>query len=104
MVTQSLPDVLTPQQVASYLQVDLETVRDLIRDERLIASRIGDDYRVQRRHVDFLLWTTQSKPDFSLREYTDEEIEAFLKEDELDDETRQIAEEFLRIMDDNDKR
>lgn len=103
MIAQPLPEVLTPEQVADYLQVEPGIVRELIRDEQLIASRIGDDYRVQRRHVDLLLWTTQNKPDFPLREYTDEEIEAFLKEDELNDETKAIVESFTRMMDARDK-
>lgn len=102
MVTQTLPDVLTPEQVATYLQIDPDTVRELIRDERLIASQIGDDYRVQKRHVDLLLWTSQTRPDITLREYTDAEIEAFLKEDKLDDEARDIVEQFTRMMDAND--
>ena len=103
MVAQSLPDVLTPEQVAAYLQVDERTVRDLIRDERLIASQIGDDYRIQKRHVDLLLWTTQNTSDVRVRDYSDDELAAFFNEDELDAEARAAAQSFARMMDAQDE-
>ena len=42
----SADDLLTPEQVASYLQVDRGTVYRYIREGRLAASKLGRAYRV----------------------------------------------------------
>lgn len=89
------PEVMTPEQAADYLQVNRETIYRYIRDGKLVASRLGRSYRIQKRHLDFLLWVTRTDLDFPLREYSDEEIEEFLREDEVDDEARAIVERML---------
>lgn len=45
-------DVMTPEQVADYLQVATETVYRLIRQRRLAATRIGRAYRIPREDVE----------------------------------------------------
>lgn len=82
---QPIQDVLTPDQAAEYLQVDRETIYRYIRQGKLIASRIGRTYRVPKRSLDLLLWATRTRPDITLREYTDAEIDDFIAADQLDE-------------------
>jgi excisionase family DNA binding protein len=88
-------DILTPEQAAEYLQVDRETIYRYIRQGKLVASKLGRAYRIPRGSIDLLLWATRTRDDVSLREYTGSEIAEFIKEDQLDEEARKIAERFL---------
>ena len=90
-------EVMTPEQAAEYLQVNRETVYRYIREGKLVASRLGRSYRIPKRSLDLLLWATRTRQDVTLREYTGEEVGEFLGSDELDQETREIAEQFLRV-------
>ena len=94
----SFPEIMTPEQAAEYLQVSRETVYRYIRQGKLVASRLGRSYRVQKRNLDLLLWEnrTQQMP---LRQYTPEEVEAFIREDRLGATAAQIANRFLRSTD-----
>ncbi len=89
-------EILTPDQAAEYLQVDRETIYRYIRQGKLAASRLGRAYRIPRRSLDLLLWATRTRQDLSLREYTGEEVAEFLRADELDDETQDVAARFSR--------
>ncbi len=88
-------DVLTPGQAAECLQVNRQTVYRYIREGRLAASRLGRVYRIPRRSLELLLWATRTRPDIALRDYTAGEINAFLRADQLDDETRAIMQRFV---------
>ena len=88
-------EVLTPEQAADYLQVNRETVYRYIRQGKLVASKLGRTYRVPKRSLDLLLWSTRTCEDITLREYTGAEIEGFLEDDRLDDEAGEIAQRFL---------
>lgn len=46
-----LGDMLTPEQVAGYLQLNKDTVYRLIRSKRLAATRIGRAYRIPREDL-----------------------------------------------------
>lgn len=85
-----LPDILTPDQAASYLQVDRETIYRYIRDGRLGASRIGRSLRIPRQSIDLLLLANRARPDLPVRTYTDQQIAGFLEEDHLDDAAREV--------------
>ncbi|SRR5579871_2392449 len=89
------PEVLTVEQTAALLQVSKETVYRYIRDGLLRASRIGRGYRVPRSNVERLLWNQRVRQDIPLREYSDEELDQFLRDDELTPETRTIVEQLL---------
>ncbi|MCX6020162.1 MAG: helix-turn-helix domain-containing protein [Chloroflexi bacterium] len=93
---ESLPEILTPEQAAEYLQISRAAVYRLIRDGKLAANKLGRAYRIPRGNLELLLWTTPVRPDLRLREYTAEEIAGFLEDDRLDDETREIADRFWR--------
>jgi excisionase family DNA binding protein len=86
----SFPELMTAKQAAEYLQVSRETVYRYIRQGELVASRLGRTCRVQKRNLDLLLWKKRTKQ-MPLRQYAAEEVEAFLREDELDAKAAQIA-------------
>ena len=90
----SFPEIMTPEQAAEYLQVSRETVYRYIRQGKLVASRLGRSYRVPKRNLDLLLWENRTT-EIPLRQYTSAEVEAFLREDELDTKAAQIAQRFL---------
>jgi len=55
-------EIMTPEQVADYLQLSKDTVYRYIREGKLTASRLGRTYRVPRENVDlFLLATSTSE-------------------------------------------
>ena len=86
----SFPQIMTAEQAAEYLQVSRETVYRYIRQGKLVTSRLGRSYRIQNRNLDLLLWESRTGQ-MPLRQFTPQEVEAFLKEDELDAEAAQIA-------------
>ncbi|MFN8535367.1 MAG: helix-turn-helix domain-containing protein [Dehalococcoidia bacterium] len=91
--TERIPDLLTPDQAATFLQLNRETVYRYIRAGKLDASRLGRSYRIPRRSVESLLQATRVRP---LRTWSDDEIAAYLAEDELDDDARAVVETFDR--------
>ena len=91
---ESKRDILTPDQAADYLQIDRETIYRYIRQGKLVASKLGRTYRIPRRSLDLLLWTTRTRQDITLREYTGQEVADFLRADELDQEAQEIANRF----------
>ncbi len=91
MMLETTRDVLTPDQAADYLQVDRETIYRCIRQGKLVASKLGRAYRIPRRSLELLLWTTRTRQDITLREYTGQEVADFLRADELDQEAREIT-------------
>jgi excisionase family DNA binding protein len=55
-------DIMTPEQVADYLQLNTDTVYRLIRGKRLAASRIGRTYRISREDVEAFLLEHSTRP------------------------------------------
>jgi len=96
ILMERIRDILTPDQAADYLQVDRETVYRYIRQGKLVASRLGRSYRIPRRNLDLLLWTTSTRPDVPLRDYSPADIAGFLRDDALDGEAKAIAARFAR--------
>lgn len=91
-------EILTPEQAADYLQVNRETVYRYIREGKLIASRLGRAYRIPRTSLDALLWSTSTRPAIKLRDYTREQIDEFIKEDQLTGKAKDVAERFSKVM------
>lgn len=89
-------EIMTPEQAAEYLQVSRETVYRYIRRGCLLASKLGRTYRIPKSSLDLLLWSTRTRPDITLREYTGAEIEQFLRDDQLAGEAAAMAERFRR--------
>ena len=92
--TPAFPEIMTPEQAAEYLQVSRETVYRYIRQGKLVASRLGRSYRVSKRNLDLLLWESRTSQQ-PLRQYTPEEVERFLRDDELDTRAARIAQRFI---------
>ena len=58
----TIKEIMTPEQVADYLQLNKETVYRYIREGKLVASRLGRNYRIPKESVDlFLLATSTDK-------------------------------------------
>jgi hypothetical protein len=50
-----------------------------------VASKLGRHYRIPRRSIDLLLWSTRTREDITLREYTGQEIAGFMAADQVID-------------------
>ena len=50
-----LQDIMTPEQVADYLQMNTDTIYRLIRSRKLSAAKIGRSYRIPKEDVDTFL-------------------------------------------------
>jgi len=59
---EAVKEIMTPEQVASYLQLNKDTVYRYIRDGKLIASKLGRNYRVPKVNVDLFLLATSTNP------------------------------------------
>ncbi len=56
-------EVMTPEQVAGYLQLNKDTVYRLIRQKKLAATRIGRAYRVPKEDLESFLLANSTRPD-----------------------------------------
>jgi len=91
-------DVLTPQEVAEYLQLTPDTVYRYIREGKLAASKLGRYYRIPKENVELFLLATSVAGGAGLRTFPRAEIEEWLKEDGIDQETRSIGEKLLAAL------
>src|SRR5438046_8586627 len=55
-------EIMTPEQVAEYLQLNTDTVYRLIRQNQLAASQIGRSYRIPKEDVESFLLTHSTRP------------------------------------------
>lgn len=55
-------EILTPEQVAEYLQLNTDTVYRLIRQDQLAASQIGRTYRIPREDLENFLLAHSNRP------------------------------------------
>jgi excisionase family DNA binding protein len=90
----AFPEIMTPEQAAEYLQVSRETIYRYIHQGKLAASCLGRTYRIPKRNLELLLWENRTEQ-VPLRQYSQQEVAAFLRDDALDPETAQIAKRFL---------
>lgn len=58
-----LRQILTPEQVADYLQVRKDTIYRYIRHGRLAAVKLGRTYRVPRENLDLFLLENATRSD-----------------------------------------
>ena len=59
MSLDSLPDILTPKQLAEALQISDQTIKKAIRVGRLEAFKVGRDWRIEKSSV--LNWIERGK-------------------------------------------
>jgi excisionase family DNA binding protein len=57
---EAIKEIMTPEQVADYLQLSKDTVYRYIREGKLTASRLGRNYRIPKGNVDLLLLATST--------------------------------------------
>jgi excisionase family DNA binding protein len=88
-------EVLTPEEVAEYLQLTPDTIYRYIRQGKLVASRLGRQYRIPRANVELLLQVTSTAGAAPLRTFSKAEMKEWLEEDRLDGETRATAEQLV---------
>lgn len=88
-------EVLTPREVAEYLQLAPDTVYRYIREGRLVASRLGRQYRIPKKNVELFLLATSTGGDARMRTFSRERVVAWLEEDRIDEETQALSEELL---------
>jgi len=91
-------EVLTPEQAAEYLQLTPDTIYRYIRQGKLVASRLGRQYRIPRANLELLLLTTSTAGAAQLRTFSRAQVEEWLKEDPLDGETRAVAERLVAAV------
>lgn len=103
MSKESLPSIFTPEQAARYLQINRETIYRYIRQGRLDASKLGRSYRIPRQSIDLLLQATRTRQDIRLREYTEEQLEQFARDDTLDEPTMEVVKRFIQVMDETER-
>lgn len=95
--TMALAEMLTPEEVAEYLRVTPATVYASIRQGRLVAFRVGQQYRISRENLDlFLLSNATAQP--PLRTFNEDDVERFLDEDHIDESIREIGQNLLRAL------
>ena len=93
----TMPYVMTPKQVAGYLQVGPDTIYRYIRQGKLTASRLGRSYRITRDSVDRLLLITRSTSSIPVRRYSRKEMLTFIKDDQLDAQTESTVERLIQV-------
>lgn len=54
-------EIMTIQQAANYLQVCDKTVRRLISKKELVASKVGNSWRVKKSDIDEYMLRTRNK-------------------------------------------
>jgi excisionase family DNA binding protein len=91
-------DVLTPQEVAEYLQLAPDTIYRYIKQGKLVASKLGRQYRVPKANVELFLLATSTAGEAHLRTFPRAELEEWLREDHIDQETRAIGERLLAAV------
>lgn len=60
---EKIKEVMTPEQVAEYLQLHKDTVYRYIREGKLIASRLGRNYRITKANVVIFLLSKVFRPE-----------------------------------------
>jgi len=54
-------EIMTPEQVAEYLQMNTDTVYRFIRERKLAAGRIGRSYRVPKEDLEAFLLANSTR-------------------------------------------
>jgi excisionase family DNA binding protein len=55
-----LREIMTPEQVAGYLQLNKDTIYRYIREGKIAASRLGRSYRILKGDIDVFLMATST--------------------------------------------
>ena len=88
-------DVLTPQEVAQYLQLTPDTVYRYIRQGKIVASVVGRQYRIPKKNLQLFLLATSTGGDARMRTFTKQQVSEWLEEDQIGEEILSIGQELL---------
>ena len=94
-------DVLTPQEVAEYLQLTPDTVYRYIREGKLVASQLGRQYRIPKKNVELFLLATSTAGDARMRTFTRQQAGEWLEEDRIGEEAQSIGQALLSRLRDS---
>lgn len=59
MVLDNLPEITTPQELADFLKVNVQTIKRAIKSGKLKALRVARDWRIERNAV--IEWIEERK-------------------------------------------
>ena len=93
--------ILTPQEVAEYLQLTPDTIYRYIREGKLAAAKFGRHYRIPKENVDLLLLVSSTAGGARMREFSTQEVGEWLQEDQIDEEVRATGEKLLADLEPN---
>jgi excisionase family DNA binding protein len=93
--------ILTPQEVAEYLQLTPDTIYRYIREGKLAAAKFGRHYRIPKENVDLLLLVSSTAGGARMRDFSTQEIGDWLQEDQVDEGTRATGEKLLADLQTN---
>lgn len=88
-------DILTPQEVAEYLQITPDTVYRYIREGKLVASKLGRNYRIPKENVELFLLVTSTAGGARMRTFSRQEVAEWIEEDRINEEIKTIGDELL---------
>ena len=91
-------EIMTPQEVAAYLQLAPETIYRYIREGKLVASKLGRQYRIPKRNIELFLLATSTAGDTRLRVFAQTQVQEWLEEDQIGQETIAIGERLLKTL------
>ena len=94
----STKEMMTPQEVASYLQLTPDTIYRYIREGKLVAFRLGRQYRISRENMDLFLLATSTAGGTRLRQFSRDQIGGWFEEDQIDQDTQVIGEKLLKTL------
>ena len=90
--------ILTPQEVAEYLQLTPDTIYRYIREGKLAAAKFGRHYRIPKENVELLLLVSSTAGGARMRDFSSQEIGDWLQEDQIGEETRATGEKLLAYL------
>ncbi|MBL7201741.1 MAG: helix-turn-helix domain-containing protein [Anaerolineae bacterium] len=88
-------EILTPQEVAEYLQITSDTVYRYIREGKLVASKLGRHYRIPKENIELFLRATSTAGGAQMRAFSSREVAEWLEEDQIDEGTRSVGEKLI---------
>ena len=88
--------LLTPQEAAAFLGVSRATIYRYIREDKLVPTRRGRGLLISRGQLEWLK-SPASRSGIVLRDYTDEQIEQFLRDDVLTPEQQAIVDRVREL-------
>ena len=87
--------ILTPQEVAEYLQLTPDTIYRYIREGKLVAAKLGRHYRIPKENVDLFLLVSSTAGGARMRDFSRQETEDWLREDQIEEGIRATGEKML---------